>query len=74
MKWCLAPGEGLKGTVKVPDLDAFSAMRAYSHAQIRELQADADFVGIQLFRKWSDSTAADNDDLVVAVGKNDDGR
>ena len=59
--------------MKVPDLDAFSATRAYSHTQIHEHHADAGFVEIQLFRKWSDATAADNDGLVVAVGKKDDG-
>ena len=44
------------------------ATRWYTHAQVRDLYDGAGFAGVQLFREWSDTSAAADDALVVAVG------
>jgi ubiquinone/menaquinone biosynthesis C-methylase UbiE len=44
------------------------ATRWYTHAQVRDLYDAAGFGGVQLFREWSATPAAEDDDLVVAVG------
>jgi hypothetical protein len=44
------------------------ATRSYTHAQVRDLYDGAGFVEVQLFREWSTTPAAADDDLVVAVG------
>lgn len=44
------------------------ATRWYTHAQVRALYDEAGFVDVQLFREWSDTPAAADDALVVAVG------
>ena len=44
------------------------ATRAYTHAQVRDLYDGAGFVDVQLFREWSATPAAEDDELVVAVG------
>jgi hypothetical protein len=44
------------------------ATRAYTHAQVRDLYEGAGFVDTQLFREWSATPAAADDELVVAVG------
>jgi SAM-dependent methyltransferase len=44
------------------------ATRWYTHAEVRDLYAAAGFVGVQLFREWSATPAAADDDLIVAVG------
>ena len=43
------------------------ATRWYSQAQVRQLYAEAGFVGVQLFREWSDEPAAPDDTLFTAV-------
>lgn len=44
------------------------ATRWYTHTQVRDLYDEAGFGGVQLFREWSATPAAADDELVVAVG------
>lgn len=43
------------------------ATRWYSQSQVRELYAEAGFVGVQLFREWSDEPASATDSLFTVV-------
>ena len=44
------------------------ATRWYTHDQVRDLNADAGFVDVQLFREWSHEPASVEDHVVLAVG------
>ena len=44
------------------------ATRWYTHAQVRDLYAEAGFVDVQLFREWSTEPGSPADRVILAVG------